>query len=379
MERNSPLELRDSSTTFDNSSIEPYAMLNEAEHLQQLGCNDIWSRLFISEDCVVITPVHQAANRLRELARGHAAHGTCGQGVGEATADAIEFPNLTILAGDMPHRRRVELKLREVAAHKARQFESTIESLRHNPAAAADLFTIRNLDWVPVAAGVCADVAAAANIVRQDVVREMLRQEQAIFEGAQGVLLDQDVGFHPHTTWSRTTPANALQLLAEAGIETQPRKIGVLRCYATRHGNGPFPSEEPALRSLLIEPHNSDSGHQGRFRVGVFDAVAARYALRCADVDELALTHLDRIKLLPPRICTGYELNGQRLAIESLPPGDLQARSAQTSRLSECRPVHADISTEEKDHFAESLSHALGVKLSIVATGPARTDWDCRS
>ncbi|HEX5243517.1 MAG TPA: adenylosuccinate synthetase, partial [Tepidisphaeraceae bacterium] len=57
--------------------IEPYAMLNEASHLQSLGDSDILSRTLIDERCLVITPPQQIANRIRERARGKEAHGTC--------------------------------------------------------------------------------------------------------------------------------------------------------------------------------------------------------------------------------------------------------------------------------------------------------------
>lgn len=64
-----------------------------------------------------------------------------------------------------------------------------------------------------------------------------------MFEGAQGILLDEWHGFHPYTTWSTTTFANAETLLAEAGESAI--RLGVIRCYMTRHGPGPFVTEDP--------------------------------------------------------------------------------------------------------------------------------------
>ena len=97
-----------------------------------------------------------------------------------------------------------------------------------------------------------------------DQCKWLLRAGPAVFEGAQGVLLDEWRGFHPYTTWSTTTFANAETLLAEAG-ETAIR-LGVVRCYLTRHGPGPFVTEDPTLE--IPEPHNGTGTWQGAFRNG---------------------------------------------------------------------------------------------------------------
>jgi adenylosuccinate synthase len=88
----------------------------------------------------------------------------------------------------------------------------------------------------------------------------LLSAGPVVFEGAQGVLLDEWRGFHPYTTWSTTTFANAETLLAEAG-ETAVR-FGVVRCYLTRHGPAPFVTEDPTLE--LPEPHNRRGTWAGR-------------------------------------------------------------------------------------------------------------------
>src|SRR3954462_6632482 len=84
--------------------IEPYALLNEAAHLRSLGVSDALDRLMIHERCPVITPAHQAANRLRELARGQDAHGTCGLGIGQTMQDLLARPESLIYAADLKDR-----------------------------------------------------------------------------------------------------------------------------------------------------------------------------------------------------------------------------------------------------------------------------------
>jgi adenylosuccinate synthase len=352
--------------------IEPYALLNEAAHLQELGCDDVWERLSIDARCVVITPMHQAMNRLRELARGEAAHGTCGLGVGDATADAIDRPELTLFAGDLSNRTRVAEKLAAVIELKKAQLRELHHKIEHLPQAASDLVTILQPRWMDVMVDACAAIAAdAAIIVSADQANAILRKSgEVIFEGAQGVLLDEDYGFHPHTTWSKTTPANAMQLLRDAGIAEPPLRIGVLRSYLTRHGAGPLVTEDATLRRALPEPHNSDAGRQGAFRAGVFDVVAARYAIAVAGVDELALTHLDALPLLPGRICSGYSSGG----IAAPNPHDFYHRQWVTDSLFRCMPEWASIDIASWEAFVAQLQKRLAVPIRLLSFGPTWLD-----
>ncbi len=134
----------------------------------------------------------------------------------------------------------------------------------------------------------------------------LLRTGPVMFEGAQGVLLDQWRCFHPYTTWSTTTFANAETLLTEAG-QTALR-LGVTRTHLTRHGPRPVRDRGPTLE--IPEPHNSCSRWQGTFRTGHLDAVALHYAVEVADgVDAVALTHLDTAGRYPLRLGRAYDLS----------------------------------------------------------------------
>jgi adenylosuccinate synthase len=117
-----------------------------------------------------------------------------------------------------------------------------------------------------------------------------------VFEGAQGVMLDEKHGTAPHNTWTNTTFENADTLLDEVGCKDRTR-IGCLRSYYTRHGAGPFPTEDNTLD--LPEPHNGNDGFQGKFRVGRFDYQLAAKALEIVKgVDMLSVSHLDYLPRL---------------------------------------------------------------------------------
>jgi adenylosuccinate synthase len=163
-----------------------------------------------------------------------------------------------------------------------------------------------------------------------DSRRLMESHESVIFEGAQGILLDETYGFNPYTTWSSTTTKNADQFLSDIDYQGEVTRIGVSRTYHTRHGDGPFPSERP---HQFDEPHNSDKGFQGVFREGWFDAVMMRYAIdvqeKFNELDGIAWTHTDRKH--KSGTIRNYIYNGMR--IDKLIPGQVN-----TDILSNCKP-----------------------------------------
>ena len=189
-------------------------------------------------------------------------------------------------------------------------------------------------------------------------LRRLLRAGPAVFEGAQGVLLDEWRGFHPYTTWSTTTFANAETLLAEAG-ETAVR-LGVVRCYLTRHGPGPFVTEDPTLE--FPEPHNGTGPWQGAFRTGHPDAVALRYAAEVAGgVDGVALTHLDVAARHRLRLCRAYRVGGRLVSrIEPGPEHDLSWQERLTDTLLRARPVYSDPVSGRRDRGRGLGGHLRG-------------------
>lgn len=359
--------------------VEPYAMLNEAEHLAQLGVRDALGRLLIDARCPVITPCHQAANRVRELARGDAAHGTCGMGVGETMQDLIDRPDLTLRAGDLAGRATVARRLKAIRDYKLDQLGDAVEAVREHPRGRLSAETLLQPSWIDAAVDNYAALADAAAVIGARAADEVIRVPGVtVYEGAQGVLLDEWFGFHPHTTWSTTTFANAEALLDGAGHDGRRTRVGVLRSYFTRHGAGPLVTEDAELRPRLPEPHNEEGGWQGRFRAGAFDAVAARYALAVAGpVDALAVTHLDRLADLPPRLCTAYECSDGTGRLIDLPvhrPADLACQERLTALLHRCRPVYSPLSGTGAEAFLDTLRRELSSPIGLTSFGPTADD-----
>lgn len=343
--------------------VDPLALAREADHLRELGIPDPYGGLTVDRDALLVTPYHRAANQERERRRGDRRHGSCGMGVGEAVAYSLDHPDLAPRAGDAASPivlRRKLLALRDAVAAE-----------------------FGELPVPPVTA--CAEAfhlfAARVAIVDRLALRRLLAAGECVFEGAQGVLLDEWRGFHPYTTWSTTTVDNAVALLGEAGADVPARRLGVVRTYTTRHGAGPLVTEDPALTAALPDAHNGTGAWQGSFRVGHFDAVAHRYAVEVSGgLDALAVTHADVAAARDDlRICEAYRLaDGDRPAdgdrtwrrIEPGPFTDLGYQEALARRLTAAAPVL----TPAPADLPAAIGDLLGLPVDVVSWGPGRTD-----
>jgi adenylosuccinate synthase len=331
--------------------VDPLALAAEAAHLASVGVPDALDRLTVDAGALLTTPYHAAANRARELARGRDRHGSCGMGIGETARYALDHPAAAPRAGDCLTPRRLVQKLTILRERLTDELGTIAAPPPADVAAAYREFARR------------VRLTGAGHLAR------LLRAGPAVFEGAQGVLLDEWHGFHPYTTWSTTTFRNAGTLLAEAGATA--RRIAVLRCYQTRHGPGPMVTEDPSLE--IPEIFNAPAPWQGRFRIGHLDAVALRYALAVAGgADVVALTHLDTAaRHRELRVCRGYRIGDDLVTrLSAGPPGDLAAQEALTRRLLRARPVYEDAG----DDWVATVERVLGVRVALASHGPRAAD-----
>ena len=331
--------------------VDPLALAAEAGHLEALGVAAALDRLTVDRRALLTTPYHRAANQARETARGTARHGSCGMGIGETVAYSLAHDADAPRAGDCACTRTLGRKLTTLR-------DRLVDELGPLEAPGVEACTAAFEAF-----------GARVQMVDETYLPRLLRTHRAVFEGAQGVLLDEWRGFHPYTTWSTTTFANAEELLAEAGLAGGATRLGVLRTYATRHGPGPFVTEDPALTAALPDLHNTDGRWQGAFRVGHFDAVAARYALEaCGGVDGLALTHLDAASARRDlQVCGAYEIGGQR--VERIAPGgarDLDHQAELTRHLLGATPVNERVSGS----WVDAVARALGVPVVLGSWRP---------
>ena len=379
--------------------VDLLALAAEEQALRTIGVQDAYSRLTLDPRCVLVTPFHRMLNHMRELARGGARHGSCGMGIGEARLDA-ENPGLpTVIVADALEREHLRSRLRLLWLTKLDQAEQLVDShsggvrdqsgsMRRMADILADLRRPDRLDSLTDAYH---DIVTRRGIYLSDVVPP---SQISVFEGAQGVLLDRSLGFWPHVTPSRTTLEHAETLLAERPSVGQVTRVGVLRAYATRHGAGPLVTEDRTLSANRPDQHNGDHAWQGHFRLGWFDAVAARHALRTtAPIDRLVMTNLDRLTGLPRvRICTAYRgpdgaLTGDIPTVSRPEAGDARrppVPDARTRWLLACRPHYRDLpgwqtsppaGTEWRDAIAAlEAASGCGRPIDAISMGPTARD-----
>ena len=343
------------------------ALLKEADALVQRGV-PVFERLRVSPNCALILPSHVALDRAREHARGVNAIGTTGRGIGPAYEDKVA--RRAVRVADLFQRDRLAACLGEVL-----DFHNFVLS-RYFSAETVEFE--RTLD----------DLLAQSERIRplvEDVSErlrgEMLKGGNILFEGAQGALLDNDVGTYPFVTSSNTI-AGAAAVGTGLGPRDIHKVLGIVKAYTTRVGAGPFPTE---LFDATGE-HLSRVGHEfgavtGRpRRCGWFDAVALRRAVLHNSLSSLGVTKLDVLDGLDTlQICTGYRIDGQ---VHEHPP-------LLPHRFSECEPVYethpgwqdptSGITEfarlpENARRYLARMEQLAGVPIDIVSTGPDRAE-----
>ena len=289
--------------------VHPGALLLEGDILVGKGVRDAFARLRVSDQALIITPFHQAANHIREMLRGANRHGSCGVGVGEAVEDALANAENCVRAGDLCDLPRLRRKLRSIREQKRAQLSELFKEKLPGEALAREWQIFEREDVMDAWISSISRIGELGLVTPDALLQSWLQQaETVVFEGAQGVLLDAQAGFHPFTTWSRCTAANAYDLIHALAPGAQVRQMGVMRCYTVRHGPGPLPTETDVL-SPVVSEHNQPNAWQGPVRYGWFDAVLARYALEVnGKVDALCVTHLDVLAHLQAwKYCQGYQ------------------------------------------------------------------------
>lgn len=288
--------------------LDPLVLAAEAEVLsRKLGRNP-YAALTVDPETVLVARYHVAANRARERARGAHRHGSVGSGLGEARRDQIG--GLAITAAECSGRLAGALAERLVELRR-RKLDELAVAFRECPAAADEFFELGRYSPAEVAAELI-EAMAPVRLSSLREARDVACAERSwmggavLFEGAQGVLLDERYGFAPHNSWTDCTFGNAEALIAETFPGAERMRLGVFRSYFTRHGPGPFPTEAESLR--FPEPHNGEHPWMGPFRQGYFDGALAAYACRVAQPDALVITHMDRLVGAP--CCRRYAGRG---------------------------------------------------------------------
>ena len=341
------------------------ALLKESRTLIEQGV-PVFERLRISPLCPLILPSHILLDQARERARGANAIGTTGRGIGPAYEDKVA--RRAVRVADLFQRERFAAKLGEVL-----DFHNFVlqHYFRQNPVDFQKTLD-EQLAYAETIAPLVTDVTLDLDRLRREGAN-------ALFEGAQGAMLDVDLGTYPYVTSSNTTAG-----FAGTGSGLGPRSfdyvLGIVKAYTTRVGAGPFPTElfDDSGEHLSRVGHEFGSVTGRRRRCGWFDSVALRRAIVHSSVSGLCITKLDVLDGLELiRVCVGYRIGGE---VVREPPLSLEGYTA-LEPVYEEMPGWRESTVGLTDYAAlpanarkylERLESLVGVPIDVISTGPDR-------
>jgi adenylosuccinate synthase len=341
------------------------ALFNEADMLIARGI-PVFERLKVSPNCPLILASHVALDRARETARGVKAIGTTGRGIGPAYEDKVA--RRAVRVSDLFDRERFAAKLADILEYH----NFVLQNFFNCPPVDYNEVLESNLALAERLKPLVADVTG--------IIEQLsLEGRNVMFEGAQGAMLDVDLGTYPYVTSSTTTAGGAA-----AGSGVGPRRLddvlGIVKAYATRVGAGPFPTElfDAAGEHLSRVGNEFGSVTGRRRRCGWFDTVALRRSVVHSSCSHLCVTKLDVLDGFDTvRVCVGYRIEGRVLTVPPLFAEEFAACVAEYEELPGWKSSTVGVTRYEDlpanaQRYIERLQTLVGVPITIVSTGPDR-------
>lgn len=348
--------------------IDPKAFFEEVDQMESQGILITPDRLKVSTRAHLIMPYHRALDHTSEERLGNEKIGTTLRGIGPAYEDKAGRRGIRVSDALSPEvlRSRIERNLEEA---------NRIIVLYGQPPLYADEI----YDEISV---LVERLRPFVTETSRFFAQAKSENKKILLEGAQATLLDVDHGTYPFVTSSNPTAGGA-----SVGSGIPPHHItgvlGIVRTYATRVGEGPFPTEmldEEEHIADLIRQRGNEYGSVTRRprRCGWFDAVATRYAAELNGFDSVALTKLDVLDALEEiKVCVGYEVEGER--IDTFPAVSQDLRQIipiyetlegwKSETLGVTKLENLPVKARE---YVEFLSKSIGVEIGLISTGPER-------
>lgn len=346
--------------------IDPKVLIAEIEKLESAGIQ-LKNRLWISPYANVIMPYHCQLDKLIEQSKGSNSIGTTGRGIGPCYADRTNRIAIRMIDLMEP------VKFKKLLARNIEGVNQVITNIYGEAPLAVDPIFFEYQYY--------------ANLLKpylkedlEVVLADALRAGQTVlFEGAQGTFLDNTFGTFPFVTSSNTI-ASGICCGAGVGPSQISKTVAVVKAYTTRVGNGPMPTEvsESDAFADAAEAREYGTTTGRKRRMGWFDAVLVKQAVRLNAADAIILTKLDILDSLDKiKICTGYEFEGK--IYDYIPP---------QARLGEVVPVYEEMEgwktsttavqksddlPENAKKYIQRISALVGAPVALVSVGPERS------
>jgi adenylosuccinate synthase len=355
----------------DGMVIDPQTLLEEIAECQARGLL-MQSELLVGLGAHVILPYHKLIDGLREdhSAKRGKAIGTTRRGIGPAYEAKAGRRGVRMRDLGKPAR------LADLVRANLEDLAPLITHLGGTPPTEAVIAT-----WIAEALECGQRLAPYTGDAGRHVSNVIRAGEHVLFEGAQGCLLDLDHGTYPYVTSSSTIAAGACQS-AGIGPTMIDAVVGITKAYATRVGEGPFPTELHGDAGDRLRVAGGEFGATtGRpRRCGWLDLPALRMGVRLSGMQSLALTKLDVLAGLGEvKVCVAYKVDGKELDEPPIDPDDI-ARAEPVYRTfpgwdklpSEAHEI-GDLPAPARA-YVQTISEMAGVPFCLVSVGPDRSE-----
>ena len=346
--------------------VDPESLLQEIEELEARGC-EVAGRLWISERAHVVMPYHKQLDGLHENRLGERRVQTTRRGIGPCYADKAARTGIRFAEFVDPD--MFSSRLDETLAFKNKVLTRIYDA---EPLDHGELvqqyggYAERLRPYVT-------DTVSMVNGLRSE-------GKSFLLEGAQGVMLDVNLGTYPYVTSSNVCAGGAAVGSGLRAADTTD-VLGIVKAYCTRVGGGPLPTEQDnEVGDYLREKGNEYGSTTGRpRRCGWLDAVALRYAVQVNGVNSISLMLLDVLSGMPElKICTGYRLEGK----------EISGFPADAAALGEVEPVYEDFEGWQADitgaakfgdlpraaaDYVSAVEKLTGIPVKMVSVGPGRS------
>lgn len=343
--------------------IDLKALVNEIDILKSKGFD--CGNLHISDRAHVLFPYHIQLDEIFENIKGNDKVGTTKKGIGPCYTDKSMRIGLRI--GDLLNK------------------DSFYKKLSQNVEYVNKLLSIFNSTTFDVNE-LYNEYTSYANIIKPHIkdtslflMNALNENKKILFEGAQGIMLCLDHGTYPYVTSSSPSAAS---VALNCGIPPQSiqKVLGITKSYATRVGEGVFPTELFSdISNTIRETAHEYGTTTGRARrIGWLDTVVLKHGKRISGITDLAITLLDVLTGFEKlKICTSYMLDGKE--IDYIP--------STIEELNKCKPVYIELDGWYEDisnvksfnnlpknakNYIHKIEEITGINVSIISVGPDR-------
>ncbi len=347
--------------------IDPWALLDEIEQMENLGIKINDENLFIAENATLILPFHRELDGIRENSKNIDKIGTTRRGIGPAYEDKAGRRGIRVM--DLANEKNLSKKIDTILFHH--------NSIRKG----LGKRTVDKKTLMKELIKISPAILKFSKPVWKKIEEFKKKNKTMLFEGAQGILLDVDHGTYPYVTSSNTV-AGASLVGAGCGPDTINYVLGIVKAYTTRVGEGPFPTELKDKVGKKIGERGKEFGTvtNRKRRCGWLDAVLVKQSCIISGINGIALTKIDVLdEFKELYICVAYELHGKEI---NYFPSALQDQI-------EVRPIYKkmdgwlkntsgikkwdDLPTNAQKYIS-FIQDFCDVKISSISTSPRRED-----